>query len=79
MVPQKGSIGMRTPGQSSVDPPSVRSKMRSTGSVNSPGGRRPKPGMMQAQPQSGRSKPRISTDSASPGSAPATWIGPASG
>ena len=79
IVPQNGSIGMRTPGQSSVVSPWVRSKCLITGSLNSPGGSSPKPGMMQAKPQSGSSKSRISTDSVSPGRAPSTAMGPASG
>jgi hypothetical protein len=79
IVPQNGSIGRLTPAVSSVRSPAVRSNTRSAGSGNSSRGSSPKPGMMQAQPHSGSSKPRISTASASPGRAPRTAIGPASG
>ena len=78
IVPKNGVIGISMSSRKWMRSPSERSKTRRYGSGKSSGSR-PSPGRIAVQPQPRVWRSRISTASVSPGSAPRTAIGPASG
>ena len=75
IVPRKGAIGTRTPGITSTERPSRRSKVPAHGSGKS-SGRRPLPGRIAIQPQSPGVSDSTSTLNVVPGRAPSTQTGP---
>src|SRR5262245_10720196 len=75
MTPQNGARGSLMPGMNSIGPlgPSFVTWYAGFGNSSASS---PKPGMIAVQPQLAGSNASRSTWSASPGSAPATAIGP---